>query len=337
MKKPTLLIIGKGGKKEGMGHLVRIATMVEAFSQYYNITVLSQHDRFGDLFFKQTAISSYYYKDNRALYRFLDENGPYNVILIDIYRITPPTLDKISAHCEKLVNFDDMKRRLHYPIHGTYICPQEPFNRSDETIGNGQTRIVSGTDFFPLKPLFREYRRQKKFQDDVKDIGIILGGVPSPSYTLELTAQLDRFLEPYVRVHVVMGYSPDQVDGQSFSSRVHFYKNIENMAEFISRLDVGIIAGGFIKFEFMCIGTPFVLVSLCAHQQKLARAFSQKGYGVYLGPIQKLTGQPANHAYFKKRMQAFLSGTPMRRQMFERNRALVDGNGAKRVLELIGN
>jgi spore coat polysaccharide biosynthesis predicted glycosyltransferase SpsG len=328
-----LLIIGKGGAKEGMGHLVRISTLVEAFAPKYDVNVLVKQDRFGEFFFKQKGISCFTYRDNRGLYRFLEKTGKnekYRAIIIDIYRISISVIKKIENYCDLLVNFDDMQRRVQHRVKGAFLCPQEPFNR--EITSGDTTTVIKGTDYFPLRRVFTQYREKKQFRKDVKEIGIILGGVPSKAHTLELTRVMDGFLDKNIYLHVVMGFEPEEIDLEMFSSRVHMVKNVDNMAEFITEIDLGIIAGGFIKFEMMCIGTPFLLVSLCHHQQRLARKFAARGYGVYLGEIKDLI---ANQKKIRRKIESFILNETLRKKMFGNSRQLVDGKGSSRILALV--
>ena len=333
MKKFKLLIIGKGGAKEGMGHLVRISTLVEVFAPTYDVSVLVKQDRFGEFFFKQKGISYFTYRDNRGLYRFLEKTGKnekYRAIIIDIYRISIGVIKKIENYCDLLVNFDDMQRRIQHRVNGVFLCPQEPFNR--EITSRDKTTVIKGTDYFPLQRVFTQYREEKQFREDVMGIGIILGGVPSKAYTLELTRVMDGFLDKNIHLHVVMGFEPAEIDLELFSSRVHLVKNVDNMAKFITEMDAGIIAGGFIKFEMMCIGTPFLLVSLCDHQQRLARKFAARGYGVYLGEIKDSI---ANQKKLHRKMESFLANTALREKMFVSSRQLVDGKGSSRIFALV--
>jgi spore coat polysaccharide biosynthesis predicted glycosyltransferase SpsG len=332
-QKPKLLIIGKGGKKEGMGHLVRISALLETLAANYLVTVLVKQDRFGEFFFKQKGIDCFTYQDNRGLYLFLEKTTrteKYAVIIIDIYRISINVIKKIENYCDYLVNFDDMQRRVQHSINGVFLCPQEPFNREIES--REPTVVAKGTDFFPLRQIFTRYREQHQFKKNITNIGIILGGVPSKTYTLQLIRQLDHFLDKTINLHAVMGYEPGEIQHHWFSSRVHIEKNVDNMAAFITEMDVGIIAGGFIKFEFMCIGTPFLLVSLCYHQQKLARKFASHGYGVYFGEMKNLIANPGK---FQRKMESFLSNETLRTEMFENSRRLVDGQGSSRILEMV--
>jgi spore coat polysaccharide biosynthesis predicted glycosyltransferase SpsG len=215
-QKQKLLIIGKGGKKEGMGHLVRISALVETFAPNYLVSVLVQQDRFGEFFFKQKGIDCFTYQDNRGLYLFLEKTtrtGKYAVIIIDIYRISINVVKRIENYCDFLVNFDDMQRRIQYPIKGVFLCPQEPFNREIES--RGPTVVAKGADFFPLRQIFTRYREQHRLKKNVTDMGIILGGVPSQNYTLRLIRLLDHFLDKTVNLHAVMGFDPGEIHNQS--------------------------------------------------------------------------------------------------------------------------
>jgi spore coat polysaccharide biosynthesis predicted glycosyltransferase SpsG len=332
VKRRKVLFIGKGGKKEGMGHLVRISTLVDEFAPHYDTTVLVQQDSFGDSFFKHKGIDCFTYKDNRGMYRFLEKCGKYQVIIIDIYRISIDVIKKIEKHCDFLINFDDMKRRVQHQIRGVFICPQEPFN-SKVYLKGALVYTAKGADYFPLQKKFSQYREKKHFQKKVKDIGISLGGVPEPDETRELIRLLDRFLDKEINLHVVMGFEPLKVKKDAISRKINFYENVD-MAEFIPRMDIGIIAGGFVKFEFMCIGTPFLLISRAKHQHQLAKKFSQKGFGVYLGTFKQVLSHPRA---FEQKMNAFLSNNRFRKKMFENSRRLVDGKGSSRILKIVNS
>jgi spore coat polysaccharide biosynthesis predicted glycosyltransferase SpsG len=333
VRPPRLLIIGKGGKKEGMGHLVRISTLVDEFAPHYDTTISVRQDSYGESFFKDKGIAYIPYRDNRGLYRFLEKTGKYRVIIIDIYRISIDVIKKIETYCDFLINFDDMQRRVQQQIKGTFICPQEPYNCAVSLDGH-LIHTARGADYFPLRKEFSRYREKKRLQKEVKDIGICLGGVPEPEETLELIRLLDRFLDKKINLHVVMGFKPGEIPATAFSSRVTFVRNIDNMAAFIEKMDVGIIAGGFVKFEFMCIGTPFLLVSRARHQHQLAKKFSEKGFGVYMGPLKEVLDYPQT---FEQKMNAFLEDNELREKMFEDSRRLVDGKGSSRILDMVNS
>ena len=336
--KPRLLLIGKGGQKAGMGHLVRISALVEVFAPGYEVSVLANQEPLVERFLEQLAqqgIRCSTFRDHHVLYRFLEKttvHEPYAAIIVDIYLISGDVLKQVEKYCNFLVNFDDMKLRVRQDIDGAFLRPQEPFNR--EIITLGATPVFQGSDYFPLRQIFARYREQKRFQKTVTHLGVILGGAPSLHYTHELTRLLDGFLKEDVQLHVVTGYNPGEIDGNIFSSRVHWLKRVSNMAEFIARLDVGIIAGGFIKFEMMCIGTPFVMVSLATHQHHLARKFAAQGYGVYMGTIKNLLSRPDR---FRKKLEGFITNRSLRQHMFANSRQLVDGKGSERILEIVNS
>jgi spore coat polysaccharide biosynthesis predicted glycosyltransferase SpsG len=343
MNQPALLFIGKGGKKEGMGHLVRIATLAAALAPYYDITVLVKQDSIGDSFFKQKGMACHTYCDNRGMYQFLErrreapggKRHPFSVIVVDVYLISIDVVERIGDYCDVLVNFDDMRRRVGHDIRGIFLCPQEPFNRDVQT--SGTTITAKGCDFFPVRDIFGYYRDQKQFREEVRNIGIVLGGAPSVAPTMDLVRMLDNCLERSINLHAVMGFDPGDIDRGSFSKRVRLKRNVDDMAEFIARMDMGIIAGGFVKFEFMCIGTPFLLIARVRHQEMLARGFSKQGYGVYLGTLRDhMTEIPGKvKEKFKKGIIEFIEDVDKRKTMFEQSRRLVDGEGTSRIAAMI--
>lgn len=331
-EKSRLLLIGKGGAKEGMGHLVRLSTLVDHLVPCYEVTLLTQEDSYGAFFLKQKGITHHTYHSNNSLFAFLAKTGKYDGIIIDIYRISPAVIRKIACYSDFIINFDDMQRRIHQvaDIYGAFLCPQEPYNYQIEK--RGAATIISGTDYFPLRSAFQAERQQKKLNPPVRRLGVILGGAPARERLLPLTQLLDSFLDSTIEIEVLTGFTPSESDWQGFSKRVHFIKNVDNMAHLLAGLDLALIAGGFIKFETLCVGTPFGLLSLCAHQETLARKFASRGYGLYLGKLKQVLTSPRS---FKIKVKLLLDDETTRRKMYVGGRQLVDGQGSARIVTLI--
>ncbi len=332
MNKPRILIISEGGKRAGMGHLVRVSSVIDALSASFDITLLIDHDRCGRHFLKKCGIPFHAYDDYAGMMRFIKAAGPYTLVIIDMLHISRRVIKKIGNNCKSLLVFDDMHRFEDSGINGAVVRPQETFKRNIRS--TGRTSLVKGTDFFSLRPAFLSSRGSKIFKAAVKDVGIILGGAPSLKDVSLITRLLDGSLDKDVSIHVVTGYAKTGMNKGIFSKRVKFYGEVADMAAFIRKIDLGIISGGFIKFEFMCIGTPFCLVSLNAHQDVLAKKFANDGYGIHLGNIKDIRSNPQR---FYNKFEYLISSGSLRKKMFLASRKLVDGKGRERLAVLIKN
>lgn len=324
-----MLFIGKGGKGYGMGHLVRLCALYDFLRYRYQISFLINDDSRARRFMKRKKVKVYTYREFSGIFKFRKHGDKNLVVVVDMLSIPESALKKIRKNCGLLVVFDDMHKSTGNNIHAAVICPQEIFeSRISFNQGN---LVIKGADYFPLRKDFITYRKRKTFRNPVKNVFISLGGAPSSSHTLAMARILDGFLDEKLKIHVVLGYVPPK-SGKSFSKRVIFHQQVDSMASLIARMDLGIIAGGFIKFEFMCLGTPFCMVSLNAHQKELAEKFSSAGYGIYLGQVNTVVSRPES---VRRKVNMLISDSSLRRKMFLKSRGLVDGKGSTRFLELI--
>jgi len=328
-KKYKVLFIGKGGSKAGLGHLVRIEALMRGFVHRFDVSVLANLDDIGRYFLLRQGINYFSFRDFRGMLTFLERKPQFDIIFVDMYPPPKSHLFAIKNHCDLLLCFDDMGHVMDETFHCVWIRPQETFNHRIYSIG--KTTVVMGSNYFPLRPDLLIARKDKQMTGQVKNMAIILGGAPQEKNIYELTRVLDGFLDQHINLHVVGGFDEKQTEWASFSPRIFPVRNVNHMGDFINRMDIGIIGGGFIKFEFMCVGSPFAMISLCSHQEKLGRRFSSQGYGDYLG---KLTYCLKNPQTFKQKILSLISDENRRSEISTRSRRLVDGQGSQRILQL---
>jgi spore coat polysaccharide biosynthesis predicted glycosyltransferase SpsG len=325
-KKYKVLFIGKGGASAGMGHLVRLDTLMREFIPNFDVSVLVDVDDVGRFFLDRRGIDFIPCRDSEELLAFLKRVPPFDIVVVDVYPPSERLLASIRNHCHHLLCFDDMGHLTDEKIDAVWIRPQETFN--NKITSRGKSTVVMGSDYFPLRPDMIASRRNKRLNGQVKNIAVILGGAPQTGMNFELARLLDRVLDKNISLHVVLGFEPTQEEMLPFPPRVFSLGNVDKMGNFINRMDMGIIAGGFVKFEFMCIGTPFAMISLCSHQQKLGRKFSSQGYGNYWGHIKDCLADPEK---LKKKVLSFIADEKMRNDISARSRELVDGHGSLRI------
>jgi spore coat polysaccharide biosynthesis predicted glycosyltransferase SpsG len=255
--------------------------------------------------------------------------GNIAVIVIDMLNIPVTVLKYLRNYCDLLIVFDDLNRLENSHFKGIIVQPQETFRQ--ETASRNQPYVIKGADFFPLRRIFRVYRVKKSFRAHVRNILVTLGGSAPASTISMLIRVLDSTLEDRIFIHAVLGYS--LIGEKRYSSkRVIIHQNMKNLAAFIAKADAAIISGGFTKFECMCIGTPFCIVSRNAHQRKLAEKFSTRGFAVNLGHI---GSRKSDAVDFGNKVLKFLRNDSLRHTMFKKTRKLVDGKGSVRILKLV--
>lgn len=321
-------MIGKGGARVGMGHLVRLASLINVFCPFFKITLLTNQDRFASYFLKQKKIMHHVYKDYSGLLQFAKYKAKSTLIIADIPDIPINILKKLQDCCNFLIVFDDLWKIARNDINGLIIRPQETFKKTIERKGN--CFLLAGADYFPLRGEFRLYRKKKTFNPSINNILLVFGGMPPAEKVLSLSKALDSVLDKKIHLRVVLGYVSKKIKRHFFSQRVFIYRKVNNIAALIAKADLAIISGGFIKFEFMCIGTPFALAPINPDQELLAKKFSNKGYGVYLGRLKHLT---VDKNKLSLKLSRLISSQQLRKEIFQRSRELIDGRGSTRILK----
>lgn len=313
----------------GMGHLVRLDALMQEFTHDFEVSVAAGLDSHGQFYLNRRGIDFFAYRKEEELSDFLNRLPRFDIIVVDIYPPDQRLLASIRNHGDHLLCFDDMGHVADEKIAGVYVRPQETFKC--KIISGVKSTVVMGSDFFPLRPEILTSRNNKRGNRQVKDIAVVLGGAPQMGRNLDLIQLLDRLIDKSLSLHVVQGFEQTPSVRPSFSDRIIPLGNVDSMGALIGRMDMGIIAGGFVKFEFMCIGTPFAMVSLSSHQKELARKFSTQGYGDDWGPVE---GCLANPDKLKRKALAFIADEKKRAAMFARSRRLVDGQGSRRLLRM---
>jgi spore coat polysaccharide biosynthesis predicted glycosyltransferase SpsG len=108
-------------------------------------------------------------------------------------------------------------------------------------------------------------------------------------------------------------------------------KDVENMAELMWWADIAVIAGGGSSlYEIARMGTPGVVMSKVEHQMINAKRFAERGTVINLG-----FGNECSDEVITSAVEKLLSDYELRHEMSEKGMQLVDGQGRKRVLEII--
>ena len=329
-KKKRVLFIGRGGARAGLGHLVRLDTLVREFESLFDVSFLAQVDDRGRYFLDRREIKYSVYRNTKDLMSFLGGQKTWDTIVVDLYPPEKNLLAALKDYCAYLLCFDDMDHLGETDIPGVILRPQETFNRRIQRKGN--TTIVLGRDYFPLRPDVIHSRKSKRFKVQMKNIALVLGGAPQEKSVLALTRLLDGILDRDISLHIVGGFTPSPDELPFSSPRIFVKSNVDAMGRFIQGMDMGIIAGGFVKYEFMCIGTPYAMLSLCSHQGMLGRKFSAQGYGVFWGHIRECLSAPQK---MKTKVLSFIADEKRREEISVRSRKLVDGHGSGRILQMV--
>ncbi len=107
--------------------------------------------------------------------------------------------------------------------------------------------------------------------------------------------------------------------------------NVQNMRELMEQADIAVTAGGMTTYELAACGTPAICYSFVDNQLQNTKSFADSGHMLYVGDLRE-----------DDVLQSVLDGMDylgnnreIRKEMSCRLQALVDGGGAKRLVEAL--
>jgi spore coat polysaccharide biosynthesis predicted glycosyltransferase SpsG/L-amino acid N-acyltransferase YncA len=197
---------------------------------------------------------------------------------------------------------------------------------------SGATRLLLGPRYALLR---REFAPWADWNREIPPLArralISAGGGDPVGLSALATEALTTLQDPPLQVRQLVGQLAD-APGTPASERLEVVRNARDMPALMAWADFSVAHAGTTSLEQCCLGLPSLLVAAVDNQRRLAASLAGRGAARDLGPPEVLTrGGIAAAA-------AVLARDPeQRRTMSERGRALVDGQGAPRVVaELLG-
>lgn len=178
-------------------------------------------------------------------------------------------------------------------------------------------RLLLGPRYALLRREFRQGRAHERIIGDGRNVLVTLGGADPDDVTTRVVEALQGM---NVDARVVVGASnPHDVPGA--------LRNVTNMPELMAWADVAISAAGSTSWELAFFGLPSLVVALAENQRPVAERLDAAGVARTLGWHAEVTPRSIREA-----LASLLADRDARAEMSQRGRALVDGEGASRVV-----
>lgn len=193
------------------------------------------------------------------------------------------------------------------------------------------SECLLGPDFALLRRDFRVARVSSRVTAALgRKLLLTMGGTDPAAATETLLDVLEPVAHEF-ELEVVTGTANPRA--AALAERLGWWPSVTRLvldADMPKRLawaDLAISAAGTTCWELACLGVPALLVSVADNQRPNASAMAAHGAALDLGDVATLDGEALVEALF-----ALAHETERRRLMAERGRALVDGQGARRVV-----
>ncbi len=164
------------------------------------------------------------------------------------------------------------------------------------------------------------------FHEDVRSVGVFMGGVDAGGHSLGVLDALDSIgFEGAVEVVATsanphLGDLRERVAGRPGTK---LSLDLPDLAAFFARHDLQVGAGGGASWERCCIGVPTLLVVVAPNQMSVAPLLAEAGIAAF-------APDPSPETLAGK-LKTLIDDAPARRKLAAKSRELVDGLGATRA------
>lgn len=343
-----LYVRADGSAKTGAGHLMRCLTVADEASDRSEVCFLCGDDDSASFAagrgYKTRVLSAAPFSEEEAgeICRLVRGGSPRvrPVLLADSYLITRAYVEELSLCCDVAL-MDDMAAEPFYGarwlINYNFFADRDRYVR---LYGDKAAPVfLAGADYIPLRPQFREYRRNGcETESGPKRILITAGGGDHQNITgaiVECLMGEEKLKE--TEFHVVCGaFHPDLEAVQHLArmrDMIYVHQNVRDMARLMARCSAAVTAGGTTVYELCAVGVPFVAFSYADNQEELVRYVGEHGVGIDAGDYRTDSREVLG------RIRDGILCLLGRRQEAERfQRAAmerVDGLGARRIIEAV--
>ncbi len=219
-----------------------------------------------------------------------------DLIVVDHYQLDASWETIMRAHTKHIMVIDDLANRPHdcdFLLDQNYYI--NPGERYRGLIPDNCIRML-GPNYVLLRREFIEARQGLQSRGgEVKRILVFFGASDSDSQTEKVIEAIRQLSHPKIEADVVIGQAnPNRVRLQSLCDTmqgVNLHCQVSNMAELISRADLGIGAGGAAMWERCYLGLPTITVVFADNQYETTRDVAQLGAIDFLGWSQAFSAE----------------------------------------------
>jgi spore coat polysaccharide biosynthesis predicted glycosyltransferase SpsG len=111
---------------------------------------------------------------------------------------------------------------------------------------------------------------------------------------------------------------------------IRLERDVVNMPELMAWANVAVSAGGSTCWELAFMGLPSVILVLADNQKPIAEGLDRAGVAVNLGWNGQISAERLAGTLIK-----LASSLDLRQRMSYRGQLLIDGNGSRRVVEIL--
>jgi UDP-2,4-diacetamido-2,4,6-trideoxy-beta-L-altropyranose hydrolase len=262
-----------------------------------------------------------------------DSANPVDWLIVDHYALDCRWERELRALVGGIMVIDDIADRAH----DCDMILDQNLHIDQELRYRGLVPVACRQFLGPLYALLRpefvaERRHLRKRDGSVRRLLIFLGGSDPANETLKALDAVVLLDGAEISIDVVVGAANMHraliAERCASMKNTSFHCQVDHMAGLMAEADLSIGAGGSTTWERSCLGLPSIVMSLASNQVDLSTCAAKAGIQVYLGQSQDISAET-----IAAEIDRLIPDRTALRSMSQRAMRLVDGEGARRIVE----
>tara|TARA_R110002049_G_scaffold2365_2_gene17261 strand:- start:18182 stop:19195 length:1014 start_codon:yes stop_codon:yes gene_type:complete len=323
-----------GSSTAGLGHLYRLFSLVEIVKDTLDFIFLTHETS------TVSVIPKNYNKEIIPKNIKVEEEPDWlaahfyskeYIIIADGYQFTAYYQKQIKEKGYNLIYIDDLASEHMY---ADVVINHSPYIRKKHYKKEAYTKIVLGTQYALLRPIFLKEAQQNKVISKIDSAFVCFGGADPYNLTLKAVEAL-LLIPNFKNIHVVLGgaYKYKEIFDlkEKNSFKIKTYRNLsgEDLIQTMRQCNFAIAPASTILYELSCVKIP-ILSGFYVDNQKLIYKGFLSSDAIYKGENMK----DYQISDFENRINSILRN-PRFNQQIEAQKKLFDDKIALRHLNLI--
>lgn len=216
--------------------------------------------------------------------------------IVDGYWYEENFYRELREHFDHLVIFDDEGRKIPSMVAGV-INPNLHGCAENYPFG---IKVFTGAGYC----LVRKDLQKAKCTERTNDVFICTGGS-------DPAGQMDRLLELYRKtnnrpIQAVFGPGfeyPEIITKWRNVARVTVHHHPSDFANVMASCSYALCSAGSMLYELAAVEVPAISIALAENQEKVGKAYQEKGWGLYLGHFETLDNETLNKGIYEMEMR----------------------------------
>lgn len=214
--------------------------------------------------------------------------GQVDLLVVDSYALDEKWENVVRAYAKKIMVIDDLANRRH---NCDILLDQNYYADMGQRYEGLVPKICEmriGPSYALLREEFYELKKKLIKRDgSIKNIFIFFGGSDLTNETMKALKAIEMLHWTDLEVNVVVGGSNrHKADIEVYcrnKANIHYFCQVDNIAELMNQADLAIGAGGTTTWERCFLKLPSIVVAIAENQVKIAEDCGKAGLIFYLG------------------------------------------------------